>query len=92
MELPKKTRIGGIVIIPTNGCGSYRTWGIEVSADGQTWKRLTDLPDGSSEAYIRVCIKRSHPMAKFIRIDSGEDQLVGINFKASLIYDNKKAK
>lgn len=92
VELPKKTRIGGIVIVPTNGCGSYRTWGIEVSADGQTWKRLTDLPDSSKEACMRVCIKRSHPLVKFIRIDSGEDQLVGINFKAILIYDNKKAK
>ncbi len=92
VELPKKTRIGGIVIIPTNGCSSYRTWGIEISADGQTWKKLTDLPDSSKEPCMRVCIKRSHPMAKFIRIDSGEDQLVGINFKAILIYDNKKAK
>lgn len=92
VELPKKTRIGGIIIIPTNGCGSYRTWKIEVSADGQTWKTLTELPDGSKEPYIRVCIKRSHPMAKFIRIDSGEDQLVGINFKAILVYDNKKVK
>ena len=36
--------------------------------------------------------RRSHPMAKFIRIDSGEDQLVGINFKAILVYDNKKVK
>lgn len=92
VELPKKTRIGGIIIIPSNGCGSYRTWKIEISADGQTWKTLTELPDGSKEPYIRVCIKRSHPTAKFIRIDSGEDQLVGINFKAILVYDNKKVK
>lgn len=92
IELPKKARIGGIVIVPTNGCGSYRTWGIEISADGKTWKKLTDLPDGSKEPCIRVCIKRSHPTAKFIRIDSGEDQLVGINFKAVLVYDNKKNK
>ena len=41
---------------------------------------------------MRICIKRSHPTAKFIRIDSGEDQLVGINFKAVLVYDNKKVK
>ncbi len=92
IELPKKVRIGGIVIIPTNGCGSYRTWGIEISADGKTWKKLTDLPDGFKEPCIRVCIKRSHPTAKFIRIDSGEDQLEGINFKAVLVYDNKKVK
>lgn len=92
IELPKKSRIGGIVIIPTNGCGSYRTWGIEISTDGKTWKKLTDLPDGSKEPCMRICIKRSHPTAKFIRIDSGEDQLVGINFKAVLVYDNKKVK
>lgn len=92
VELPKKSRIGGIVIIPTNGCGSYRTWKIEISADGNTWKTLTELPDGSKEPCIRICIKRSHPTAKFIRIDSGEDQLVGINFKAILVYDNKKVK
>ena len=92
IELPKKSRIGGIVIIPTNGCGSYRTWGIEISTDGKTWKKLADLPDGSKEPCMRICIKRSHPTAKFIRIDSGEDQLVGINFKAVLVYDNKKVK
>lgn len=92
VELPKKSRIGGIVIVPTNGCSQYRVWHIDISADGKTWKRLTALPDSKSEPYMRICIKRSHPTAKFIRIDSGEDQLVGINFKAILVYDNKKVK
>lgn len=92
VELPKKSRIGGIVIVPTNGCAQYRVWHIDISTDGKTWKRLTALPDSKSEPYIRICIKRSHPTAKFIRIDSGEDQLVGINFKAILVYDNKKVK
>lgn len=90
--LPKRTRIGGIVIVPTNGCSSYRTWKIEISTDGNNWQTLTELPDGSNEACIRISIKRSHPTARFIRIDSGEDQLVGINFKAILVYDNKRTR
>ncbi len=92
VELEKNTRIGGVVIIPRGGASNYRVWQMDISSDGKTWKMLTALPDSSSEKCIRVCIKHNHPSAKFIRIDSGEDQLVGIDFQAVLVYDNKKAK
>lgn len=92
IELPKASRIGGIVIVPTNGAKDYRQWKLEVSTDGKAWKTLADLPDSSPEKCIRLCIKNNQPMAKFIRIDSGENQGVGINFKAVLVYDNKKGK
>lgn len=92
VELEKNTRIGGIVIVPRGSAQSYRVWKLEISTDGKSWKTIADLPDSSPEKYIRICFKHNQPTARFIRIDSGEDQNVGIDFKAILVYDNKKGK
>lgn len=92
VELPKATRIGGVVIVPTNGAQDYRVWKMDISTDGKSWKTLAELPDNKQDKVIRICIKHNNPSAKFIRIDSGENQGVGIDFKAILVYDNKKAK
>ena len=92
LELPKKSNIGAIVIVPSGGsCGSYREWFIETSADGKNWELFQNLPDSSDKPCLVVEVKHA-PKAKYIRIDSGGEQMVGINFKAVLVYDNKKAK
>ncbi len=90
--LPKPTRIGAIVIVPRGGAKSYRQWTLETSLDGKNWKTITKLPDASDKPCVRVVFKRNNPNARYIRVDSGEDQGVGIDFNAFLIYDNKKAR
>ncbi len=90
--LPKPARIGAIVIVPQGGAGSYRQWKLETSLDGKNWKTITELPNGSDKPYVRIAFKRNNPNARYVRVDSGEDQGVGINFNAFLIYDNKKAR
>ena len=92
VEFERPFRLGGLVIIPTGGAKSYRSWDVQVSADGKVWKHLASLPDSSDEAYVRVVVKRNNPTVRFIKVDCGEDQNVGINFRAFLIYDNKKAR
>lgn len=92
IELPKKSPIGAVVIVPASGsCGSYREWCIETSVDGKNWELFQNLPDSSDKPCLVVEVKHA-PRAKFIRIDSGGEQMVGINFKAVLVYDNKKSK
>ncbi|MCH5285561.1 MAG: hypothetical protein J1E42_08165 [Akkermansiaceae bacterium] len=92
IELPRRTYIGGLVIVPTSGtCAQYREWFVETSADGKTWQLLQNLPDSSDRPCVILDIKKC-PNAKFIRIDSGAEQNQGIDFKAILVYDNKKAK
>lgn len=91
VELPKVTTLGGVVLVPYNGnCERYREWSIETSQDGKTWQLLQKLPDSSPKPCVVVDITRSHPRAKFIRIDSGAEQTQGIDFQAVLIYDNRK--
>lgn len=91
--LPKAQRIGAIIIVPTAGsCSSYYEWELEISKDGKTWETIAALPDRSSKASVNLIINKSHPTAKYIRIDSGSDQTLGIKFKAVLVYDNKKLK
>lgn len=92
VELTKPTNVGGVVVVPTNGCSSYRDWKIEYSTDGKNWKLLADLPDSVEKPQIVVNLK--HPVnARFLRIDSGGEQNTGIDFKAFLVYDNiKKSK
>lgn len=93
IELPKKSRIGGVVIVPASGsCSKYRDWFIETSMDGKSWQLLQNLPDSSDKACLVLDVKKHSPNAKFIRIDSGAEQMQGIDFKAILVYDNKKAK
>ena len=92
IELPKKTPIGDIVIIPREGCTHYREWYIETSEDGRTWEKLCNLPDSQDTPYMLYHIEKNIPTAKFIRIDSGAEQMLGIDFKAVLVYDRKKAK
>ncbi len=90
--LPKPARIGAIVIVPRGGASSYRQWKLETSLDGKSWKTITALPDGSKKPFVRIVFKKNNPNARYIRVDSGEDQGTGINFNAFLIYDNKKAR
>lgn len=92
IELTKKTSLGDIVIIPREGCGRYRDWYIETSVDGKTWERLCNLPDSQDIPYMLYHIEKDFPTARFIRIDSGAEQMLGIDFKAVLVYDRKKAK
>lgn len=92
IELAKKAALGDVVIIPREGCGRYRDWYIETSADGKTWKKLCNLPDSQDTPYMLYHIEKDIPTAKFIRIDSGAEQMLGIDFKAVLVYDRKKAK
>lgn len=92
IELPKVSTIGRIVIIPTNGCSSYAEWFIETSTDGKKWDLLQKLPNELNEPSITIDIKHNFPRAKFVRIDSGGGIFMpGINFKAVLIYDNRKS-
>ncbi len=91
VELPKRTNIGGVVIVPSGSdCKSYREWFVETSRDGKTWDLLTNLPDESEKPCVVVNVERGCPSARYIRIDSGAEQNQGINFKAILVYDNKK--
>ena len=93
IELPKKSYIGGVVIVPASAtCGKYRDWFIETSADGKNWQLLQNLPDSSDKPCLVLDVKHNPPNAKFIRIDSGAEQNQGIDFQAILVYDNKKAK
>ncbi len=92
LELERAKRIGGIVIVPNGGFGSYLQWHIDISRDGKTWERLIELPDSYDKPVLRVILNRNIPSAKYIRIDSGKDQNKGIDFKALLIYDNSKSK
>ena len=92
IELPKKTNVGAIVIVPAAGsCSSYREWSIETSEDGKKWELFQNMPDSSDKPCLVAEVKRA-PKAKYIRIDSGAEQMVGINFKAVLVYDNKKTR
>ncbi len=91
IELPKAKQIGGVVIIPNGGSAAgYYEWNLEVSKDGKEWTHLAKLPNNVKEPCVRVNIKKNNPTVKFLRIDSGEGQLIGINFRAILVYDNKK--
>ncbi len=93
VELPKRSNIGGIVIVPTgNNCTAYREWFVETSLDGKEWKLLANLPESSEKPCVVLTVDRDSPQARYIRIDSGAEQLQGINFKAILVYDNKKGK
>ena len=89
VELPKRSFVGGVVVVPTNGCSSYRDWKIEYSVDGKTWKLLANLPNSQDKPQIVVNL--NHPVnAQYLRIDSGGEQNTGIDFKAFLVYDNSK--
>lgn len=91
VELKKAMQIGGVVIIPNGGSAAgYYEWNLEVSKDGKEWTHLVKLPNNVKEPCVRVNIKKNNPTVKFLRIDSGEGQLIGINFRAILVYDNKK--
>lgn len=91
LELKKAAQLGGIVIIPSGGSAAgYYEWNLEVSKDGKEWTHLAKLPNNVKDPCVRVHIKKNNPTVKFIRIDSGEGQLIGINFRALLVYDNKK--
>ncbi len=93
VELPKRTYIGGIVIVPSGrDCTAYREWYVETSVDGKSWKLLANLPESSENPCIVLTVEHDCPQARYIRIDSGAEQLQGINFKAILVYDNKKGK
>lgn len=91
VELPKRTNIGGVVIVPLgDNCKAYREWYVETSRDGKTWELLANLPDESEKPCVVVSVEHSCPAARYIRIDSGAEQCQGIQFKAILVYDNKK--
>ncbi len=92
LVLPKTTTLGGIVIIPKGGTKEYRVWKVEVSLDGKSWRTLAVLPDGQDKPSISLIFTRNHPKARYIRVDSGENQTLGIQFNAFLVYDKKKAK
>lgn len=89
IELPKRAYIGGVVVVPTNGCSSYRDWKIEYSLDGKEWSLMSRLPDSREQPQIVVNLEHAIN-AKYLRIDSGAEQNAGIDFKAVLVYDNKK--
>lgn len=93
VELPKRTSIGGLVIVPSGpNCTAYREWFVETSQDGKEWKLLANLPESSENPCVVLTVKEGCPLARYVRIDSGAEQLQGINFKAILVYDNKKGK
>ncbi len=89
--LPKPVRLGAVVIIPENAA-RYKQWNLEVSTDGKHWKTVAELPEAHPKPVVRVMFRSNAPSARYIRVDSGADDTAGINFKAFLIYDNKKAK
>ncbi len=90
IHLPLRANITSVVIVPTNGCKSYREWNIETSSDGKTWELLADLPDSKDEPYAIVDLGGRSRQAKFLRIDSGAEQMTGIDFKAVLVYDKHR--
>ncbi len=89
--LPKVTQLGCIIIVPRGGAEGYREWKIEISADGKAWETLTRLPDSEKALLVRYDVT-SAKRARFIRIDSGAKQEIGIQFNAILVYDNKKSR
>ncbi len=89
--LPKVTPLGAVVIVPKGGCSEYRDWKVEISHDGKAWETLMHLPDSSEEKHVRVDVTGGQK-ARYIRIDSGDKQEIGIQFNAILVYDNTKAK
>ncbi len=89
--LPKVTPLGCVVIVPKDGCKDYREWRVEISNDGKAWETLMLLPDGAEDKYVRVDVTGGQK-ARYIRVDSGEKQEIGIQFNAFLVYDNQKAK
>ncbi len=89
--LPKVTPLGCVVIVPNGGCKDYREWRVEISSDGKSWETLMLLPDSADDKYVRVDVVGGQK-ARYIRVDSGEKQEIGIQFNAFLVYDNKKAK
>lgn len=95
LQLPKKTHIGGIVLVAAGGKLSLRGYLVlETSTDGKNWKHLAELSlEDSGKDMLRLSITRNQPSAQYIRITdnaiSGEAQ---INLKGLLIYDNKKVK
>ena len=90
IQLPEPANITSVVIVPTEGCKKYREWNIETSSDGKNWELLADLPDSKDEAYALVDLEGRSRKAKFLRIDSGAEQMVGIDFRAVLVYDKHK--
>ncbi len=92
LVLPKAATLGTVIIIPKGGCKEYRVWKIEISMDGKSWRTLSMLPEGADQPFVRLNFKRNNPKARYIRVDSGENQTLGIQFNAFLVYDNKKAK
>ncbi len=91
LVLPKAAAIGTVIIVPEGGAGSYHDWKLETSRDGKSWEVVAQLPNSSKRPFVRVDFKRC-PRARYLRVDSGGDQGCGINFKAFLVYDNKKAR
>ena len=90
IQLPERVNITSVVIVPTDGCKKYREWYIETSSDGKKWELLTNLPDSRDEAYTVVDLGGRSRQAKFLRIDSGAEQMVGIDFRAVLVYDKHR--
>lgn len=90
VEFDKPATIGTIVIVPQTNGKDYRAWQLSVF-DGKQWKPYMSLPDAQDKDHFKITFERQAPRAKAIRIDSGENQSIGINFKALLIYDNKKS-
>ncbi len=91
--LPKAEKLGAIIIVPSAGsASSYYEWNVEISKDGKDWEEIAVLPERSQKPTVNLIINKSNPTAKYIRIDSGSDQTLGIKFKAILIYDTKKVK
>lgn len=90
VELPRAQHIGGVVIVPYGGSAAgYHVWRLEGSTDGKDWTTLTELPDNRAEPYIRIQWKNNYPKVKYLRVNSGSSTC-GIDFKAFLVYDNKK--
>lgn len=94
LELPKKSNIGGIVLVATQVLSTRGYLVLEISNDGKEWKHLVELSrEESSREMIRLNLKQNHPSAKYIRItDHAVSGEANINLKAFLVYDNKKAK
>ncbi len=88
--LPELTSLGCVIIAANGGMKDYRDWKMEISTDGKSWQLLRQMPDSVEEKFVRI--DANGQKARYIRVDSGDKQEIGIQFNAFLVYDNKKAK
>lgn len=94
LELPKKQRIGCIVLIAKDQLSHKGQITIELSNDGTNWTHFVELsPEESRQNIARVEQTKNTPSAKFIRLTNKSTKPgATTHLKAFLVYDNKKVK